>query len=84
MSKFFFISKKDAFHICDKSQYKESTIWEKFKLMIRCLFCDATRHYVNRNTKLTEAIKTSKLDCLSHHERQLLNERLKKKLKDEV
>ncbi|MBJ7881887.1 hypothetical protein [Gelidibacter salicanalis] len=84
MSKSFFISKEDAFHICDKSQYKESTLWEKVKLMFRCIYCRNTRFYVSRNTKLTEAIKTSRLDCLKEHERQMLEAQLKKHLKNEV
>ncbi|TXE07324.1 hypothetical protein ES711_11165 [Gelidibacter salicanalis] len=84
MSKSFFISKEDAFHICDKSQYKESTLWEKVKLMCRCIYCRSTRHYVSRNTKLTKVIKTSKLDCLQKHERQHLEAQLNKQLKNKV
>lgn len=84
MLKSLFISKEEAFHICDKSQYKESSLWEKMKLMFRCLFCRTTRHYVDRNTKLTQAIASSKVECLKHSERELLEAQLKKQLKNKV
>ena len=84
MSKSFFISKEDAYHICDKSQYKESTLWDKVKLIFRCLYCRSTRNYVNRNTKLTKVIKTSNVGCLDQKERQILETQLKKQLKDQV
>lgn len=84
MFRLFFITKEQAFHICDKTQYRESTSWEKVKLTFRYVWCTTTRKYVNRNTKLTKAIEASKLECLQHHERKLLEERLEQHLKNQV
>lgn len=80
MSRLFLISKEEAFHICDKSQYRESSLGEKLKLTFRYLWCRTTRLYVNRNKKLTKAIKSSNLECLKYSERQLLHDQLKKHL----
>ncbi|MBA6154541.1 hypothetical protein [Gelidibacter maritimus] len=84
MLRLFIISKEEAFHICDKSQYHESTLWEKVKLSFRYLWCRATRLYVNRNTKLTKTLKSSKLTCLEHSERKLMEDRLNEQLKNQV
>ena len=84
MLRLFIISKEEAFHICDKSQYYESTMWEKTKLKLRYIWCPNTRHYVNRNKKLTKAIQSSNLVCLEHSERQLIEERLNEQLKNKM
>ncbi|PWK19227.1 hypothetical protein [Xanthomarina spongicola] len=71
---FLFISCDEAKHICDKAQYNEATTWEKFKLNLRYLWCHITRAYVNRNKKLTKAVKSSKITCLKNSEKQQLKE----------
>ena len=84
MLRLFIITKEQAFHICDKSQYFESTLWEKTKLNFRYTWCPATRHYVDRNRKLTEAIKSSNLKCLHHSERKIMADYLNDHLKNQV
>ena len=84
MLKNLYVSREDAFLICDKSQYRESTLWEKIKLNIRYIFCRATRAYVNRNIKLTKAVKSSKLECLEYSERKLMEDRFSEQLKDNM
>ena len=84
MLRLILISKEDAFHICDKSQYCESTLWEKARLLLRCSWCPNTRHYVGRNKKLTKAITTSKLKCLHRQEREIFEENFKEKLKNQM
>lgn len=84
MIRLFIISKEEAFHICDKSQYSESTLWERIKLTFRYLWCRTTRLYVNRNKKLTETLKSSKLECLEYSERQLIEDRLNEELKNHM
>ncbi|WP_242132807.1 hypothetical protein [Aestuariivivens marinum] len=54
----------EANHVCDKTQYKNATLWEKIKLNIHLLYCRACRDYTKNNTKLTKAIKKSKVECL--------------------
>lgn len=80
----FLITKEEAFHICDKSQYGESTSWEKMKLVLRYRWCRATRAYVIRNNELTKNLKTSKLECLQYSERKFLKDRLKEQLKNQM
>ena len=84
MFKLFFISKEQAFQICDKSQYCEATLWEKIKLNFRYIWCRATRLYVSRNKKLTKAIKSSNLECLEYSERKLMEDRLNERLKNQM
>jgi chorismate synthase len=54
----------EANHVCDKTQYKEATLWEKIKLNIHLLYCRACRKYTTNNAKLTKKIKESKVECL--------------------
>ena len=77
---FLFISCEEAEHICDKSQYGEATLWEKFKLFIRLSWCNITRAYSKRNGVLTKTIKSSKVECLKHHEQQELKEKFDNQL----
>jgi hypothetical protein len=77
---FLFISCEEAEHICDKSQYGEATLWEKIKLNIRLSWCKITRAYTKRNSVLTKTIKSSKVECLKHHEQQELKENFNNKL----
>ena len=53
-----------ANHVCDKTQYKESTFWEKIKLNIHLLYCKACREYTKNNTKLTNYLKDSEVVCM--------------------
>ncbi|GGG41792.1 hypothetical protein [Bizionia arctica] len=78
---FLFISCEEAQIICDKSQYKEATLWEKFKLSLRFLWCRITRTYVSKNKKLTQSLKQSKVTCLKQSEKENLKETLQKELK---
>lgn len=84
MLRLILISKEEAYHICDKSQYCESTLWEKIKLRLRYLWCPNTRNYVKRNKQLTYAIKSSNLDCLHYSERKVIADRLNRHLKKQM
>lgn len=78
--RFLFITCEEAKHICDKSQYGEATLWEKFKLNIRLSWCKITRAYTKRNKALTKTIKSSNIDCLKLEEQQLLKEKFNSQL----
>ena len=52
-----FIDCDEAMFICDKSQYNESTFWERFRLNIRYIYCHITRSYVKKNKKLSSLKK---------------------------
>ena len=70
----------EANHICDKSQYKEASFWEKVRLNIHLLYCRACRQYTARNTKLTKAVKNPKVNTVSKEEKADLQELLNKQL----
>ena len=69
-----------ANHICDKTQYKEASLWEKIKLNIHLLYCRACRKYTSNNQKLTNVIKSSNVDCLKEKERENFKKQLLKQL----
>jgi len=78
---FLFISIEEAKHICDKSQYGEATLWERFKLNLRLSWCKIARAYTRRNSSLTKTIKSSKVDCLKYLEQQELKTKFEGQLK---
>lgn len=55
-----FIPCEEANHVCDKSQYKEASLWEMIKLNLHLLYCNACRKYTKNNTKLTNLFKVFK------------------------
>lgn len=81
--RYLFISCEEAQHICDKAQYNEATTWEKFKLMLRYLWCRLTRTYVQKNTKLSDSVKSAKIDCLNAMERDQIKTQFNKQLSKE-
>ncbi|WP_431136290.1 hypothetical protein [Psychroserpens mesophilus] len=46
----------EANHVCDKTQYKEASLWEKIKLNIHLIYCIACRKYTKNNSKLTKLV----------------------------
>ena len=56
MSNKIIIPCEEANHVCDKTQYKEATLWEKIKLNIHLLYCKACRKYTQKNTRLTKLV----------------------------
>jgi len=78
--RFLFITCEEAQYICDKAQYNEATSWEKFKLTLRYGWCHVTRAYVKRNTKLSESVKSSKVNCLKTVERKEIETKFNQEL----
>ncbi|MGS2727271.1 hypothetical protein ACU8DI_11740 [Psychroserpens sp. BH13MA-6] len=80
---FLFISCEEAHHICDKSQYGEATLWERFKLTLRLSWCKITRAYTKRNKELTHVMHSGHPECLKEHEIQELQSEFEKQLKNQ-
>lgn len=74
------MSCNDVNHICNKAQYKEASIWEKFILKMHLIYCKTCRCYSSENTKLTEVIKLANTECLDKKCKELM----KKKLEEEI
>ncbi|WP_378177981.1 glycine dehydrogenase [Aquimarina sp. SS2-1] len=78
-----FVSCEDANHICDKSQYKESSFWEKVKLNIHLIYCKACRKYTAKNTKLTKLFKDPNVVSIDKSAKDAMKEQLKKKMSEQ-
>lgn len=72
----------EAAHICDKSQYNESSVLEKIKLYTHILYCIACRKYVKANNRLSLLIKKSQVTCLDKKNKDALKINFQKALKD--
>ncbi len=73
----------EANHVCDKTQYKEANLWEMIILNIHLIYCRACRKYTKNNTKLTNIIKTSNVDCLDDDCKEKMKEEFNQALKEQ-
>lgn len=73
---------EEANHVCDKTQYKEATLWEKIKLNIHLIYCRACRKYTANNSKLTKVIKKSDVECLDKTYKDAMKKDFEKALKE--
>ena len=75
-----FIPCEDANHVCDKTQYKEATLWEKIKLNIHLAYCSACRKYTKKNSALTKLFKKQKPQTLNANAKEDLRSVFEKEL----
>lgn len=66
--------------LCDKNQYKETSLWEKIKLNWYLIACSECRAYTSKNVKLTKALKNPKVQSVTTDEKIALKERLAKEM----
>jgi hypothetical protein len=52
--------------ICDKSQYGESTFFDKVQLNIHFIFCKICTSYTKQNTMMSRIFKMKAIDCKNH------------------
>jgi hypothetical protein len=81
--KLFFINCDDAKYICDKSQYNESSFWDRFRLSVKYLFCNITRSYVKRNRQLSSLFQNNNVDCMCSEAKGKLRTNFDKELKNQ-
>jgi hypothetical protein len=55
---------KEASHICDKSQYEESSFIERLLMRMHQWMCKVCRDHSTENSKLTEVIRKADLKTL--------------------
>jgi predicted anti-sigma-YlaC factor YlaD len=70
----------EAKHYCDKTQYNESTLWEKIKLNVHLLYCKACRKYSAKNLKLTKLFNSKEKASLTTSEKENLQSVLDKEI----
>jgi len=74
------LSCDEANHTCDKTQYKEATLWEKIKLNIHLMYCSACRKYTKNNAKLTKLMKNKKVEAMPASKKENLQSAFEKEL----
>lgn len=60
----------DAAHICDKSQYRESSRTERILMRMHQWWCKVCRQHSAENTKLTEIIQKADLKSIPEEKKQ--------------
>jgi len=66
--------------LCDKNQYKETSLWEKIKLNFYLVICSECRSYTSKNVKLTKTLKKKQFINVSSSEKDVLKQRLQEQL----
>ena len=86
MFKFLKITCDEATTICDKTQYKEASVWEMIKLNIHFLSCKICKLYTGQNNKMTTLFKMKSIDCKgqTHCMSDTDKDDLKKKLQETI
>ena len=59
-------------NICNKSQYKEASTRERFRLWLHLLYCRSCARFSLKNRKLTELCDQASLKQLSESEKEAL------------
>ena len=77
-----FINCDEAKLICDKSQYNESTWWDRFRLNIRLIYCNITRAYSKRNQQLSKLVTDDKVECMENKAKVDLKTKFEKELQN--
>lgn len=85
MSNKVFINCDEASTICDKTQYKEATKWEKFKLSMHLFLCKKCSLYSEQNKLMTNIFCTHLLNHPDHiHLPGKVKDDFKAKLKEQM
>ena len=67
----------EAENICDKAEYKEASLREKFRLRLHLFFCKNCKDYNRRNKGLSSLLKKADLKACSSQEKATFKKRLK-------
>mgnify|MGYP005816528693 CR=1 FL=1 len=74
----------EAHHVCDKAQYKEASVWEKFKLYFHLVYCKGCRSYTKNNKNLSDTIQKAKVECLDKKCKEAMKLEFEKALRDQL
>ena len=72
----------EANQVCDKSQYKNASLFEKIILNIHLFYCKACRKYSKNNIKLTNTIKKARIKCLDKKCKESMKKKLDQAIKE--
>lgn len=68
----------EASHICDKSQYAESSYWERLLMKMHHMMCKVCREHSALNTRLSKLIGKADIKTLPKERK----ERIRKEIQD--
>ncbi len=71
------ISCEKAAIICNKTQYREATFFEKMKLKFHLLVCRTCSKFSKKNTHFTSLCNQANLQSLSNKDKELMKDKLK-------
>ncbi|NNJ88502.1 MAG: hypothetical protein HKP53_03805 [Eudoraea sp.] len=74
------ISCDEAAVISNKSQYKEASLSEKFKLKLHILFCGTCAVFSKKNKQLTSLMAKAKLCVMSDLDKKVLKQTIEEQL----
>ncbi|GGD54970.1 hypothetical protein [Muriicola marianensis] len=74
------ISCDEAALICNKSQYEEASLLEKFKLKLHILFCSTCSSFSKRNKQLSQMFGKTELHVLSDSSKKQLKQEIRERL----
>jgi len=70
------VSCEKARHLCNKTQYNESSLWERIKLTIHLYTCKECSTYSNKNTKLSSLCEQANIFNLSEEDKAAMQKEL--------
>lgn len=74
------ISCDEAALICNKSQYKEASLWERFKLRMHIFICKTCSKFTKQNTNLTSLCERANLAVLSKDDKESMKRRVEEQI----
>ena len=69
-----------AAHICDKSQYAESSWWERRMTKMHHMMCKVCREHSALNSKLSRLINRANLKPLSDEKKSEMQQRIQEEI----
>ena len=85
MGRKFFINCDEATTICDKSQYDEASLYDKFRLSFHLALCKYCRQYTKQNHLMTGIFNNYATPCQSSGKMpEKDKQELELKLKEEI
>lgn len=75
-----FLTCEESEKLCDKHQYDKADRWDSIKLRFHLLVCKCCRDYSNNTQKLSECIKSAKIQYLDEVQKKSLRSKLEQHL----
>jgi hypothetical protein len=67
---------KRSQNCCDKSQYREAGLKEKFRMLLHLSYCRRCRHYTVNNTRLTRLLKKAEIKTCTKAEKESFQQQI--------